>query len=66
MAQGKTIKDVIKDYLVEQKENDSYIDFCAVGSRGINVGNAVDGPNYLGRVAQAMIGFKSLNIIFVP
>lgn len=66
MAYGKSIKDVIKDYLVEQSENDSYIDFCVVGNRGINVGNAVEGQNYLGRVAQAMLAFKRLNVIFVP
>ena len=53
-----TIRDRIKQYLVEQNESNAYIDFCAVGNRGLNVGNAVDGANYLGTVAQAMIGFN--------
>ena len=43
-----------------------YVDFVCVGNRGLNVGNAAEGDNYLGRVAQAMIAMKRLNVIFVP
>ena len=61
-----TIKSCIKQYFVEQDENDDYVDFCAVGNRGLNVGNAVVGENFLGTVAQAMISMRKLNVIFVP
>ena len=61
-----TVKEKVKEYLREQDENDAYIDFICVGNRGLNVGNAVDGENYLGTVAQAMIGMRRLNVIFVP
>ena len=63
---GMTIKDRIKKYLQEQSENDEYVDFCAVGNRGLNVGSVARGDNYLGHVAEAMIAFKRLNVIFVP
>jgi len=46
-----TIRQRIKNYLREQSENDNYIDFCCVGNRGINVGSAASGENYLGTVA---------------
>ena len=61
-----TIKDRIKMYLREQAEDDSYIDFVCVGNRGLNVGNAADGENYLGTVANAMIAMKKLNVVFIP
>ena len=60
------IKDRIKMYLREQSEDDSYIDFACVGNRGINVGNAVDGENFMGSVASSMIAMRQLNVIFVP
>lgn len=63
---GMAIKDCIKRYLREQSQNDEYVDFCCVGNRGLNVGSVARGENYLGHVAQAMIGFKKLNVIFVP
>ena len=50
----------------EQAQNNEYVDFCAVGNRGINVGNAESGDNFLGTVAQAMIGMRKLNVIFCP
>ena len=56
----------IKNYLKGQAEDDQYIDFVCVGNRGLNVGNAVDGENYLGTVAQNMIAMRKLNVIFVP
>ena len=63
---NQSIKTVIKNYLIGQAEDDAYIDFTCVGNRGLNVGNAVDGDNYLGTVAQNMIAMKKLNVIFVP
>ena len=61
-----SIKDRIKMYLREQSEDSAYVDFVCVGNRGLNVGNAVDGENYLGTVANAMIAMKKLNVIFIP
>lgn len=61
-----TIRQRVKDYLRDQDPTEAYVDFVCVGNRGLNVGNHVDGENYLGSVAQAMIGFKKLNVIFVP
>ena len=61
-----TIKERIKMYLREQDQNDAYIDFVVVGNRGLNVGNAVDGENYMGSVAMAMISMRRLNVIFCP
>lgn len=63
---NETIKNRIKTYLIEQKEDDNYVDFICIGNRGLNVGNAVDGDNFLGHVAMAMIAFKKLNVIFCP
>ena len=63
---NQEIRDRIKDYLIEQSEDNMYVDFVCVGNRGLNVGNAAEGDNYLGRVAQAMIAMKRLNVIFVP
>lgn len=60
------IKDRIKRYLKEQDETDSYVDFVCVGNRGLNMGNAADGDNYLGSVANSMIAMRQLNVIFVP
>ena len=60
------IRDRIKSYLKEQSEDDMYIDFVCVGNRGLNVGNAVDGENFLGTVARAMISMRRLNTIFIP
>ena len=42
------------------------MDFCAVGNRGINMGNATTGDDFLGSVARAMISMRKLNVIFVP
>ena len=61
-----TIKQRIKSYLREQSEDADYVDFVAVGNRGLNMGNAVDGDDYLGTVARAMISMRKLNVIFVP
>ena len=63
---NQTIKARIKEYLKEQSENDMYIDFVCIGSRGLNVGNAADGDNFMGRRAQEMIAFRKLNVIFIP
>ena len=63
---NKTIKERIKEYLREQAESEFYVDFVCVGNRGINMGNAVDGDNYMGSVASSMIGMRQLNVIFVP
>merc|ERR1712060_114527 len=63
---NQTIKARIKEYLKEQSENDMYIDFVCIGSRGLNVGNAADGDNFMGRRAQEMIAFGKLNVIFIP
>jgi len=61
-----TIKQRIKNYLKEQSEDSDYVDFVAVGNRGLNMGNAVDGDDYLGTVARAMISMRKINVIFVP
>ncbi len=61
-----TIKDRIKQYLKEQSDDDAYIDFVCVGNRGLNMGNAADGDDYLGTVARAMIQMRKLNTIFCP
>lgn len=61
-----TIKNRIKQYLREQDENDAYVDFVCVGNRGLNVGNAVDGDNFMGNVAASMIAMRQLNVIFIP
>lgn len=53
-------------YLREQDQDDAYIDFVVVGNRGLNMGNAVDGDNYMGSVAMAMISMRRLNVIFCP
>lgn len=50
----------------EQDETDMYVDFVCVGNRGLNMGNAADGDNYLGSVANSMIAMRQLNVIFVP
>ena len=64
---NETIKDCIKRYLKSQAENDAnYVDFCAVGNRGLNMGNAVTGDDFLGTVARAMITMRKLNSIFIP
>ena len=61
-----TIKNRIKEYLREQAEDDNYVDFVCVGNRGLNVGNAADGDNYMGNVASSMIAMRQLNVIFIP
>ena len=61
-----TIKNRIKEYLREQAEDDNYVDFVCVGNRGLNVGNAADGDNFMGNVAQSMIAMRQLNVIFIP
>lgn len=60
------IKERIKRYLREQDQDDAYIDFVVVGNRGLNMGNAADGDNYMGSVAMAMISMRRLNVIFCP
>ena len=61
-----SIKNRIKEYLKEQCDDQSYIDFVCVGNRGLNMGNAADGDDYLGSVARAMISMRKLNCIFMP
>ena len=65
---NETIKNCIKRYLKDQAADDDahYVDFCAVGNRGLNKGNAVTGDDFLGTVARAMISMRKLNSIFVP
>ena len=65
-APNTTIRDTIKKYLREQNEDNMYVDFICVGNRGLNMGNAVDGDNYMGSVAAGMISMRQLNVIFVP
>ena len=60
------IKNRIKMYLREQSEDDNYVDFVCVGNRGLNVGSAADGDNYMGTVASSMIAMRQLNVIFMP
>ena len=68
MEANETVKDTIKRYLKAQAAEDeaNYVDFVAVGNRGLNVGNAVIGDDYLGPNARAMLSMRKLNCIFMP
>ena len=63
---ARQLKNVDEHRQTEQAEDDSYIDFVCVGNRGLNVGNAADGDNFMGNVASSMIAMRQLNVIFIP
>ena len=60
------VKDRVKEFLQQQAENESYIDFCCVGNRGLNMARTGQGDDFLGTVARAMISMRQLNVIFFP
>ena len=55
----------IKQYLVEQSNDDNYVDFVALGNRGINFNSGKE-EDKIGTVGKAIIAARKMNCIFVP
>ena len=59
---GFAIYKTIQAYLIDESNNDNYVDFIACG----NIGNNRSSKNNLGSTAGMCIRAKKMNVIFVP
>lgn len=55
----------IKQYLVDQSNADNYVDFVALGNRGINFLSGKE-DDKIGTVGKSVIAARKMNCIFVP
>ena len=60
-----TIFQRIKQYLKDEMNDNNYIDFVAVGSKGVG-SSQKDSPEYVGSVATLVLTARNMNCIFVP
>jgi len=61
---GQTIYARIKAYLINESHEGNYVDFVACGNNGVNY--RMNANTTLGKVADAIIRARGMNVIFCP
>jgi len=64
MQDGKTVYQRVQHFLIDESEDDHYVDFIGIGNRGIH--HQVADSATIGSMAEIMITDRRINVIFVP
>ena len=62
--EGQSVYQRVEEYLVEESTEENYVDFIAIGNRGINLKD--EDKAHLGSMAEVMLENRYVNVIFVP